>query len=263
MQLRTLLAQPRAPTDTDHSLERVFYAINVTDDEKKQFEERFAVELINGYGLSEAMTLVTMAPVFGDRRWPSIGLPLYDRTVRVLDADGAALPAGEIGEIAVRGVRGRTLFKEYYKDPGATAAALTDGWLHTGATARSTARSFLPTASGQDVIKRATGRTSFRPPSDVIDMLVVQRGRIGRLPSSVSQSDSLTSRETSSCCCRRKRSRRKQTRPVLAREPRRAQGADRLRVPESLPNILGPATHGRRHCTVSWGLYCYPGHLGP
>ena len=132
MQLRTLLAQPPAATDTDHSLERVFYAINVTDAEKKQFEERFAVELINGYGLSEAMTLVTVAPVFGDRRWPSIGLPLYDRSVRILGADGAAVPVGEIGEIAVRGVPGRTLFKEYYNDPGATAAALVDGWLHTG-----------------------------------------------------------------------------------------------------------------------------------
>ena len=132
MQLRTLLAQPPAPTDTDHSLGRVFYAINVTDDEKKQFEERFGVELINGYGLSEAMTLVTMAPVFGDRRWPSIGLPLYDRTVRILDAGGATLPVGKIGEIAVSGAPGRTLFKEYYNDPGATAAALVDGWLHTG-----------------------------------------------------------------------------------------------------------------------------------
>ncbi|MDE0195329.1 MAG: AMP-binding protein [bacterium] len=132
MQLRTLLAQPPADTDADHSLERVFYAINVTDDEKKRFEERFAVELINGYGLSEAMTLVTMAPVFGDKRWPSIGLPLYDREVRILGDGGTVLPAGEIGEIAVSGVPGRTLFKEYYKDPDATAAALVDGWLHTG-----------------------------------------------------------------------------------------------------------------------------------
>ncbi len=132
MQLRTLLAQPPAETDSDHSLRRVFYAINVTDDEKKQFEERFGVELLNGYGLSEAMTLVTMAPVFGEARWPSIGLPLYDRSVRILDDRGAALSAGEIGEIAVGGIPGRTLFKEYYKDPGATAAALVDGWLHTG-----------------------------------------------------------------------------------------------------------------------------------
>lgn len=132
MQLRTLLAQPPAPTDADHSLQRVFYAINVTDDEKKRFEDRFGVELINGYGLSEAMTLVTMAPVFGDKRWPSIGLPLYDREVRITDDEGAALAAGEIGEIVVSGVPGRTLFKEYYKDPDATAAALTDGWLHTG-----------------------------------------------------------------------------------------------------------------------------------
>jgi crotonobetaine/carnitine-CoA ligase len=58
IQLQTLLAQPPASTDGDHSLERVFYAINVTDDEKKQFEEQFNVGLLNGYGLSEAMAPV-------------------------------------------------------------------------------------------------------------------------------------------------------------------------------------------------------------
>lgn len=132
MQVRTLLAQQPSPDDSGHRLRRVFYAINVTDAEKKEFERRFGVELINGYGLSEAMTLVTMAPVHGDRRWPSIGLPTPDRRVRVVDENGNDAPPGQPGELIVAGVPGRTLMKGYHNDPEATAATLRDGWLYTG-----------------------------------------------------------------------------------------------------------------------------------
>lgn len=132
MVLRTLLAQPESAGDRDHALRRVTYAINVTDVEKETFERRFGVELINGYGLSEAMTEVSMCPVHGAKRWPSIGLPAMDRQIKIVDAEGVAVGPGEIGEIAVKGVPGRTIMKEYYKDPQATALAIRDGWLHTG-----------------------------------------------------------------------------------------------------------------------------------
>lgn len=132
MQVRTLLAQPAAETDTDHSLRRNFYAINVLDSEKEEFERRFGVELVNGYGLSEAMTIVTVAPVFGDKRWPSIGLPAYDRLVRIVDEEGRDVPTGTPGEIIVWGIPGRTLMKGYFKDPEATARTVRDGWLYTG-----------------------------------------------------------------------------------------------------------------------------------
>ncbi|MSW96566.1 MAG: AMP-binding protein, partial [Actinobacteria bacterium] len=73
MQLRTMLAQPVDPQESQHAVRKVFYAINVTDGEKEEFEARFGIELINGYGLSEAMTLLSVSPVSGPRRWPSIG----------------------------------------------------------------------------------------------------------------------------------------------------------------------------------------------
>ncbi len=132
MQLRTLLAQPPDERDRDHHLRRNFYAINVLESEKESFEARFGVELMNGYGLSEAMTIVTVAPMFGERRWPSIGLPAYDRLVRIVDENDEDVPVGTPGEIIVWGVPGRTLMKGYFKDPTATAAAVRDGWLHTG-----------------------------------------------------------------------------------------------------------------------------------
>lgn len=132
MQVRTLLAQPASADDTNHSVRRIMYAINVLDEEKVEFERRFGVELTNGYGLSEAMTIVTIAPVHGERRWPSIGLPTIDREVRVVDQAGANVAPGEIGEIIVSGVPGRTLMKGYYKNPQATAETIRNGWLHTG-----------------------------------------------------------------------------------------------------------------------------------
>jgi carnitine-CoA ligase len=155
-QVRTLLSQPPSSSDTDHRLERVFYAINVTDEEKDAFEQRFGVSLINGYGLSEAMTLVTLASVFGEKRWPSVGRPAHDREVRLLDSDGREVPLGEVGEIVVRGTPGRTIMRGYYKDERATSEAIRDGWLHTGDLGRFDRSGHLYFFDRlKDVIKRA------------------------------------------------------------------------------------------------------------
>jgi len=156
MQARTLLAQPPRDTDADHAVRRVFYALNITTDERDTFEKRYGVELINGYGLSEAMTLVTVAPVFGPKRWPSIGLPLHDRVVKLVDPEGNEVAQGEVGEIVVQGRPGRTLMLGYHNDPDATARTLVDGWLHTGDNAYADEHGYLYFFDrGKDMIKRA------------------------------------------------------------------------------------------------------------
>lgn len=156
MQLRTLLAQPVEPGEDEHQLRRVFYAINVPTSEKEAFESRFGVSLINGYGLSEAMTLVTVSPLVGPRRWPSIGLPSPGRRVALLDEDGHEVPTGEVGEIVVRGVPGRDILLGYYRDEAATAEAIRDGWLHTGDNAYADEDGYLFFFDRKkDMIKRA------------------------------------------------------------------------------------------------------------
>jgi carnitine-CoA ligase len=156
MLLRTLLAQPEAADDREHALRRVSFALNVTTTEKEQFERRFGVELLNGYGLSEAMTEVTACPVYGAKRWPSVGQPAFGREVRVVDDQGREVPQGEVGEITVRGVPGRTIMKEYYKDPAATARTITNGWLHTGDNGYFDEVGFLYFVDrAKDMIKRA------------------------------------------------------------------------------------------------------------
>jgi crotonobetaine/carnitine-CoA ligase len=131
-QVKALLAQPPSEAEHTHALRRVGYSINVTDAEKDEFCKRFAVELINIYGSSEATETVAMSPLHGPARWPALGLPAMDREVRILGEDGTDAEPGTAGEILVHGTPGRTIMAGYLDDPEATAAAIEDGWLHTG-----------------------------------------------------------------------------------------------------------------------------------
>ncbi|OBJ69107.1 AMP-binding protein [Mycobacterium sp. 1274756.6] len=130
--VQTLLVTPEHPDDRSHELRRVPYAINVADSQKDAFEKRFGVRFMNAYGLTETMTVVSAAPVFGEQRWPSIGRPAGERLVRLVDDQGDPVPVGEVGEITVFGRPGYTIMKEYYKNPEATSDAIRDGWFHTG-----------------------------------------------------------------------------------------------------------------------------------
>jgi acyl-CoA synthetase (AMP-forming)/AMP-acid ligase II len=86
-----------------------------------------------GYGLTEtieATFLVAADHVLdGGPRLASAGREAGDAEVRVVDADGRDLPPGEIGEILIRS---RSVIREYWRAPELTAAALRDGWFHTG-----------------------------------------------------------------------------------------------------------------------------------
>jgi carnitine-CoA ligase len=156
MQLRVLIAQPEDPSDREHDVRKLFYAINVSDQEKETFERRFGIEVINGYGLSEAMTLCTVSPVAAPRRWPSIGLPSPGRTLLLLDEEGNEVPTGEVGEICVRGVPGRSIMLGYYKDEESTAKAIRGDLLHTGDNAYADEEGYLYFFDRKkDMIKRA------------------------------------------------------------------------------------------------------------
>lgn len=156
MQLRTVLAQAPTGDERDHKLRRLFFAINVTDQEKEQFEERFGITLINGYGLSEAMTLLACSPIVGPRRWPSIGLPSAGRRLLLVDDDGNEVAQGEVGEIVVEGSPGRDMFLGYYGDEEATREVLRGNRLYTGDKAYADEAGFLYFFDRKkDMIKRA------------------------------------------------------------------------------------------------------------
>lgn len=133
MMLRTLMLQPEKPDDREHTLREILYFLPVTDAEKEAFEQRFGVRLMNTYGSTESIGWVLTDPPTGPRRWPSVGRAGLGYQVRIMREDGVEAAPGEIGEIQVLGVRGRTIMKEYWNDPEATARTFTDdGWLKTG-----------------------------------------------------------------------------------------------------------------------------------
>ncbi|MCM8782894.1 MAG: long-chain fatty acid--CoA ligase [Candidatus Omnitrophica bacterium] len=93
------------------------------------FEEKFKVPLLEGYGLTEASPVVSLNPLNGIRKPGSVGLPLEDVEVKVVDENGKELPREEIGELLVKGPN---VMKGYFKDESATKETLKEGWLYTG-----------------------------------------------------------------------------------------------------------------------------------
>ncbi|MFP3480380.1 AMP-binding protein, partial [Burkholderia sp. SIMBA_057] len=90
------------------------------EQEKDAFCERFGVRLLTSYGMTE-----TIVGIIGDRpgdkrRWPSIGRAGFCYEAEIRDDHNCPLPAGEIGEICIKGVPGKTIFKEYFLNPKAT-----------------------------------------------------------------------------------------------------------------------------------------------
>jgi long-chain acyl-CoA synthetase len=95
----------------------------------KDFEEKFKVPLIEGYGLSEASPVVSKNPLKGIRKAGSIGIPVANVEMSVQDEAGKFLGADETGEICVRG---GNVMQGYWNQPDETKKALRDGWLLTG-----------------------------------------------------------------------------------------------------------------------------------
>ncbi|MHA7273631.1 long-chain-fatty-acid--CoA ligase [Arthrobacter sp. TMT4-20] len=98
-----------------------------------EFERVFSAELLEGYGLSETSPIVSFNRRGTVRKPGSIGTPVDGVQVRMLDADGAEVPTGEVGELSVSG---HCVMKGYWNNDDATAAAIPDGWFRTGDLAR-------------------------------------------------------------------------------------------------------------------------------
>ena len=107
----------------------------------RAFEERFETRLLDGYGITETSTMVTMNWLYGVRPLGSCGLPIPGLAVRIVDpASIEDVSIGEEGELIVRGPN---LMQGYHNKPAETAAALRKGWYHTGDLAKSDPSGYL------------------------------------------------------------------------------------------------------------------------
>jgi long-chain acyl-CoA synthetase len=94
----------------------------------ERFRERFGVEVLTGYGLTEALPVTFRTA--GMKIPPgSVGVPVMGARMRIIDEEGNDVRPGEPGEIVARGPM---IFSGYYNRPEATAEALRGDWFHTG-----------------------------------------------------------------------------------------------------------------------------------
>jgi long-chain acyl-CoA synthetase len=97
-------------------------------------QDRFGLQILEGYGLSETSPVATFSDPDSEPRPGSIGIPVWGVEVKLIDADWNTVEgADEIGEIAVRG---HNVMRGYHNRPEATAEVLRDGWFRTGDLAR-------------------------------------------------------------------------------------------------------------------------------
>ena len=103
---------------------------------KRQFEEKTGARIVEGYSLTEGMMACCVNPVQGTKKLGSIGMPLPDVEVRIVDADSGErlLPPKEVGEMIMRAPQ---YMAEYWNNPLETAETLRlhstgERWLHTG-----------------------------------------------------------------------------------------------------------------------------------
>jgi malonyl-CoA/methylmalonyl-CoA synthetase len=94
----------------------------------EDFKERFGHAILERYGMSETLMNISN-PYAGERRPGSVGLPLPGVSVRTTDDEGGLAPDGTTGELWIRGPN---VFREYWRNPAATAEAFRDGWFRTG-----------------------------------------------------------------------------------------------------------------------------------
>jgi acyl-CoA synthetase (AMP-forming)/AMP-acid ligase II len=143
------------------------------------FERAAGVPLVDGYGITETSTMVTMNWPAGDRPRGSCGLPLPGSAVRLVDPkSGDNVPAGVDGEVIVRGPH---LMAGYHNRPGDTAEGLRGGWYHTGDLGRADANGYLTITGrikeliirGGENIYPAEVENAIAEHPDVIDAAVV------------------------------------------------------------------------------------------
>ncbi|PFN97744.1 long-chain fatty acid--CoA ligase [Bacillus sp. AFS076308] len=97
------------------------------------FEQKFGAKVLEGYGLSEAAPVVTAHSKRIEIKPGSVGVPIPGVEIKIVDGNGLEVPAGEVGELVVRG---DNVTPGYYQNQQETNRVLKDSWLYTGDMAR-------------------------------------------------------------------------------------------------------------------------------
>lgn len=110
------------------------------------------LQLFHGYGMTEYGSAVSfLPPEYAETRGESVGFAVPGTAVRIVGDDGQDVPAGQVGEMWVKGP---TLMQGYWRQPELTATKVHDGWLRTGDLARLDEGFYYIEGRVDDVINR-------------------------------------------------------------------------------------------------------------
>jgi long-chain acyl-CoA synthetase len=127
-----LLAHPKLK-ETDMSSIRLCFsgAAPLPVEVQEQWEKVTGGRLVEGYGLSETSPIATGNPLYGKRKIGTIGLPVPETDMMLVDVDDPSKvvqPPGP-GELCIKGPQ---VMQGYWNRPDETEEVLRDGWLYTG-----------------------------------------------------------------------------------------------------------------------------------
>ena len=132
----------------------------------KQWEEVTGTPVCEGYGLTETSPVVCINPRYGIRLG-TVGLPVPQTQVKVIDEEGSELPVGEAGELCVKGPQ---VMKGYWQRSDATAEAIdAQGWFKTGDIATIDADGYVKIVDRKKDMINVSGFKVF--PNEVEDAL--------------------------------------------------------------------------------------------
>jgi acyl-CoA synthetase (AMP-forming)/AMP-acid ligase II len=142
-----LMGKPASRGDREHGV-RFGFGAGVEKALHAPFEERFGFPLLEAWAMTETGA---GAVVIANREPRHVGTSCFGKPepeveVRIVDEVGHAVPAGQQGELLVRTAGDRPrfgFFREYLKEPEATAEAWAGGWFHTGDIVRADADGYL------------------------------------------------------------------------------------------------------------------------
>ena len=154
--IRMILGQHYDPEDQENDMRLIWYAQMITEAQITKFEENYNVELLQMYGMTETIGTPLMNPLDSIKKNMGIGRPVIGYEVKVIDEAGNEVPRGEVGQLIVKGIPGRTLMKGYFKNEQATKETFQNDWLYTGDNARVDEDGyFFFVDRKKDMIKRA------------------------------------------------------------------------------------------------------------
>ncbi len=107
----------------------------------QEWRKKTGLKITEGYGLTEASPVVCINPLHANKHFGSVGLPIPSTEIKICDAQGNEVPAGEKGELYARGPQ---VMKGYWHRPSETKLVLdAEGWLKTGDVARIDEKGFV------------------------------------------------------------------------------------------------------------------------